>query len=99
MGNYLNDKNLGAKGKADSLVSLFGAGLIVGPPDFANVPPDSVLVCVMENAMFDAAMVITSERDFNRAQNATDLRPKKWLYLSKDKARKMADIPEAIDEL
>lgn len=67
-----------------------------GEPDLNNVPEDDVLVCVMENPMFDAALIVNSEREFRAATYGADWRPKTWLYLSKDEARKMADCPEEV---
>ncbi len=62
MGYYIQVKTL--KNKVQALVENYGAERIDGPPaSLAELPEDKALVCVVENAMFDAAALAYSDRE------------------------------------
>lgn len=87
MCQYLNGRTLGAKHKVETLVTRYGAQEIDREdlPLFASIPEDKVLVCVVENVLFDAAAVMYSQYEYDEwlYESMNDLRPKPWLMMSK----------------
>jgi hypothetical protein len=77
MGVYINLKSNGsplpAKGKAEELIK--DGGIIVPFP--SEYRPN--LVCVVQNGLFDAALIVTSPDEFRHATVVGDNRPKTWL--------------------
>lgn len=70
--------------KASQLVSLYDAEYVTRL-DFDEVPEDKYLICVVENAFFDAAAVVYSRGEFEAFQpTIDDDRSRTWLYLSKE---------------
>ena len=53
------------QGKAQALVLEYDAEIVVDV-NFANVPQDKALICVVENEGFDAAGVVVDEVQFKR---------------------------------
>jgi hypothetical protein len=44
-----------------------------------------VLICVVENGPFDAALICFDEQEYNRTTNPKDMRPRKYLTLPLEK--------------
>ena len=95
MGQYLNGGTLGARHKAEALITRYGAVEVAyrDLPLFADIPSDQVLVCVAESGMFDAAAVMYSQDEYEDwTQTArTDRRPMTWLLIPKDKIKGLLD--------
>lgn len=76
MGFYLNEDSKGnqlpAKGKAKALIN--DGAVILSTPEFVEN-----LVCVVENAFFDAAGYCFSEHEFDIFKNDQSGRRKTWL--------------------
>lgn len=47
----------------------------------ASVPEGFNLICLINNGLFDAAMVISSQEELNQLNNGIDCRPKRWFYV------------------
>lgn len=85
----LNAGETGAFNKAWRLVNDFGAVRIDVPDTFEDTPTDKVYVCVIENAFFDAAMVILTPFDLQRAKYERGGRPVTWLVMDRATVRSM----------
>lgn len=64
--------------------------------DYLNPPtklPEGnlALICVIENASFDAAALVYDERELQSIANIMDTRPKTYLTMDKELAHKLAD--------
>ena len=66
-----------AKGKADYLISKYGAEEI----ELSDVPRNGVMVCVVDNGRFEAA-AIAYDQDEIYAFATPDGRPKRWLLMA-----------------
>jgi hypothetical protein len=77
MGYYINFNSNGtilpSKNKADYLL-LDGGVEVSKPKKFVRN-----LICVVENATFDAAAFIYSEEELKAFSNPDDDRPKRWI--------------------
>lgn len=77
--------------KAAQLEQLMGARRIERPKEFSDVPEDKYLLCVVENATFDAAGVAYCENEFlhmalpDDPQNPFNNRLRTWMLIDKDK--------------
>jgi hypothetical protein len=82
--------------KAAHLIAV-GARFI-NKPDAFEVPEGKVLICVVENGLFDAAAVIFDEREFTDfSVNDHTGRARTWLLM--DKSAVLAIAPYAADFL
>lgn len=92
MGRYLNDPEMPIQGKADWLIQNAGAIEMVLPPTPADVTSgfedDRCYVCVVENALFDAAGVVYDEDELAR-MTAPDSRLQRWLVMDVKQALPM----------
>lgn len=65
-------------------------------PELNLVPEGLVLVCVVDNGAFEAAMICDNEYDWNRVKTAIDKgdqRPTRFFLLKKEWTRQMAEFP------
>ena len=69
--------------KAEQLVQLYNARPIEPPKEF-NPPKDMILVCVVCNGPFDAAVICYNEREFEEFSHL-DERARSWLLMDKKK--------------
>jgi len=58
--------------------------------DFSSIPKDKVLVCLVDNYIFQAAGVAYDEREFIEFNSPDDDRPKTWFLIDREKARAIA---------
>jgi hypothetical protein len=88
MGDYINYTKRGVlppHGKADRIITDGHADILIGPPkDLSEIPADKVLVCVVENGLFEAAGVTYNERELRAFTDPSDDRPKTWLIVPKE---------------
>jgi len=70
-------------GKAATLVGLHGATRITEPFLFTEVPEGQRLICVIENAFFDAAAVVTTAEEFRICKYDDGGRPRTWLLMDR----------------
>lgn len=85
MGKYLQGPT---KGKADHLVEKYHAQVIEQPKNFADVPEDMALICVVDNMIFDAAAYAYSQGEFDEFSRPCG-RPKTWLLMAKALTEKL----------
>ena len=77
--------------KAAQLEQLMGAERIERPKEFSDVPQDKYLLCVVENATFDAAGVAYCEKQFiefalpDDPMNPFFNRNRTWMLIDKEK--------------
>ena len=92
MGYYIEVPN--DKQKAEQLVELHGAQIILKPKSFNDVPEGKGLICVVDNGMFEAAAFCYSAGEFKEFEtdygNGGNQRPRKWVLLDIDKAKKLS---------
>jgi hypothetical protein len=88
MGYYIQTES--HKQKADQLVRVHGAEIIDKPTSFEQIPDNKALVCVVQNALFDAAGLAYSADEFHAFSCADDYRVKTWLLMERDLAYKLA---------
>ena len=100
MGYYIDCEN--PRGKVDYLWTHYGAepveSAIFGWGDDASLEAafdvlDSegkVIICVVDNALFEAAGVMYSARELGVFFNDDSGRPKTWLIMDKDLAYKLS---------
>jgi len=87
MGYYLEvpERN----NKRAQLIKLHGAEDAGFPPaNLAQVPKGKMLICVVENGVFDAAGIAYSDEELKRFK-APDSRPKTWLLIDTEEVVKM----------
>jgi hypothetical protein len=77
--------------KAEQLHRLYKAQLVLSPEDF-DFGGDYALICVVENATFDAAGIAYNARERDVFLNPNDPRPKVWLKMKKSVIKQL--VPE-----
>lgn len=83
MGLYLETGD--RHGKAQAIQEQMGGVQIAEPVPLADVPADSVQVCVVDNDHWDAALIVADEIDYRRATNPQETRPLTWLLVPREK--------------
>lgn len=82
---FLNGKYLPASGKAEALILHYNAEVLSNPiRDLADIPQGKYYVVVVDNRMFDAALVVSSEGDMKDVHNPEDTREMSHLLVDKD---------------
>jgi hypothetical protein len=70
------------KGKG-GLIELYGGVQVSVPSSVPSKLPDKgTLVCVVDNGAFEAAAIVTGDRDLRDFSDPADLRLKTWYLLS-----------------
>lgn len=85
MGFYIQGPTTG---KADFLIREMHGVEIPQPTSFSSIPEDKALICVVRNPVFDAAGFCYDEREFIAFTSETDYRPKRWIVIDKNIAKK-----------
>ena len=88
MGYYIEVPN--KKDKAQQLVDLHGASILAKCPTFEEIPRDKVLICVVANRAFDAALLVHDRGQYDYITTIPDPREKWWLLMDKALASKLA---------
>jgi hypothetical protein len=75
---------------------------VVGPPALELIPEGMVLIAVVDNGEFEAALVCDNEHDHGRVTKnwnaGQDPRPQRFFLLKRDWARQMSDGPFISDQ-
>lgn len=85
------------KRKAEQIVNIYhGTTILAHQPEKFNVPKDKMLICVVNNGMFDAAALVYNEREYKgfTLPSDRDPRPKTWLLMDRSTALKAAGKTE-----
>jgi hypothetical protein len=69
--------------KADQLEAFYGAKRLPGAPD--QLPDEGVLICVVQNRLFEAAGICYDNYELQVFADPTDDRPKVWLVMERSK--------------
>jgi predicted Zn-dependent protease with MMP-like domain len=94
MGAYINTPTSRAIGKADDLIENYGGReLPERPSAIGNLDPDEVLVAVVDNGAFDAAMVCYNGGQFDRTGNPSDPRPARYIVVKREAIIDYVDEP------
>ena len=82
MGYYME---VGAhKRKAEHLVTEFGARVLTSPvPNFDKVPEGWVLVCIVDNGLFEAAAICYNQEEIAEFRRS-DGRPRTWVLVPRE---------------
>jgi hypothetical protein len=98
IGNYLKHQPDGTTLFGPHDKSAYLAGLCDEKPDelpeFSLIPEGLVLVCVVDNGPFEAALVCDNEHDYGRVQRglrAEDPRPVQFFLIKREWVRQMAE--------
>ena len=75
-------------GKAEQLVRLHNAELVLSPESF-DFNGDYALICVVENRGFDAAGIAYCPQERDEFNDPSDARPKVWLKLPKSVVKEL----------
>ena len=87
MGFYIQGP---ATSKAPFMVSEYDAKIIPMPRKFDDIDANKALICVVNNGSFEAAGYCFSANEFDAFSRPSDVRPKKWLIMDKEKAEKLS---------
>lgn len=92
MGFYIEVPS--ATNKAGQLMKLYGADNIGLPPKkLSDIPKNKVLICVVQNGLFDAAGICYSEDELNEFKETRTGRKRTWLTMD---VEKVAELKPAI---
>lgn len=84
MGKYVNPPGQTKEQWLNS--ECYGEPLPEAPiADISELPPDLMLVCLVQNPMFSAALVVDNQRDWEAVMDPTDTRPKTFYLVDADK--------------
>ena len=87
MGYYIEvPANLG---KAKLIAELHGATILDRQPEWDEFP-DLAIVVVIDNGLFEAAAYAYDELEFRAFTNPADLRPRQFLTMDRELARKLS---------
>jgi hypothetical protein len=98
MGNYLKKKPNGeplAHEKSPDLAAFCDEEL-TELPAFETIPEGLILIACVENATWEAAMVVDNEYDYNRVKRMPkigDDRPVRFFLIKREWVRQMAEKP------
>ena len=88
MGYYIEVPN--NKDKAQQLVDLHGAAILTKHPTFEEIPNGKALICVVQNAAFEAAALVCDRDELVDFTLPEDPRPRTWLLMEQTVAHELA---------
>jgi hypothetical protein len=81
--------------KAEQLKELYEAEILDTCPEWADIPDDKALICVVSNYTFEAAGLVDSERKYKAFQSSIeDDRPRKWCLMDRTLAEQLSGYKE-----
>jgi hypothetical protein len=86
MGYYIDTRV--NTGKAEYLISEYGARRVPPPRSFRDIPAGKALICVVGNGAFEAAAFVYNEAEYRAFTKPGDFRPKTWLVMKRADAEK-----------
>lgn len=98
MGNYIEKKPDGEKlgPEKSSVLAAFCDEELQDLPRFELIPEGLILVSVVDNGNFEAALVCDTEYDLNRVKHSIkigDTRPVRFFLVKREWVRQMTDRP------
>jgi hypothetical protein len=84
MGYYIEVPSIA--GKAKQLEQLYGAEILDSRPRWEDVPPDTAVIVVVDNGLFEAAGYAYDEAEFRAFTQPSDMRPKTFLLMPREQA-------------
>lgn len=93
MGFYLEVQE--NQNKAGQLIKLGAVNIGLPPKRLADIPKGKILVCVVQNGLFDAAGICYSEAELEEFKETRTGRRRTWLTMD---AQKVAELKPAIAE-
>ena len=71
--------------KAKWLIENHGAQQILNEiKSFSSIPENKALICVLDNRLFEAALVVMNQYDYEAAKSTHDPRPRIFLLMDKE---------------
>jgi hypothetical protein len=103
MGNYLKKKPNGEPLEHEKSPDLaaFCDEELSELPAFDTIPHGLILICVVDNGGWEAALVADTEYQYNRVKesaNEGDTRPVRFFLMKREWVRQMADKPLESDK-
>jgi hypothetical protein len=96
MGVYINKlpsgERLGAYGKAKAIARIAAEELMEPPRQLSEVPVGCVLVTVVVNHPWEAALICDTQRNIDTVGHP-DIRETRYFYVARELVRAMADGP------
>lgn len=81
MGRYVNPRGM----TKEQWLEENGEALDYIPTSYVKGNDGELAVCLVDNGGFTAAAVAVDQRELEAFQHPTDLRPKLWYYVPRDK--------------
>jgi len=77
--------------KAEQIRDLYGGEIVQTVPlDYSKIPEGKALIVVVDNGLFEAAGFCFNEPEFRVFTDILELRPRKFVYLDRDKAEELS---------
>jgi hypothetical protein len=77
-------------GKAKLIEELHDGTILARQPDWNEFPDDLAIIVVVDNGLFEAAGYAYSEEEYRAFTRPSDLRPKTFLVMPRDKAEELS---------
>jgi hypothetical protein len=71
--------------KAGQLRDLHGAKFCAPPNNLSEVPDNKILICVVQNGLYDAAGICFDQREYEDFRRPEDKRRKDWMLMERAK--------------
>jgi hypothetical protein len=79
-------------------VDTYQAVVLGKPPDnFAKVPDDQAIICVMDTIQYEVASYAYSPQEFSLLDEHSDFRKRTWLLMDKAKANQVSGFGKLED--
>ena len=82
MGKYINPPNQ----TKEEWLAVNRKSYFDGVPSFDHVDDEMVLVCLFDNEIFTAALVVDNLRDYEAATDLSDKRFRTWFLVNREEA-------------
>jgi len=86
------------KGKVQYLVDTYQAVVLGKPPkNFATVPDNQAIICVIDTIQYEVASYAYSRQEFSLLDDHSDFRKRSWLLMDKTKANQLSGFGKLED--